>query len=104
MDRGRLGVLMLGCHDQQGVQGGPPFPGQALHNLLFNGVQVALQVTRSGWLVAYKGVDDLAHVKGMQLQLLQDSRKGMCGLCNEKDKSAQHEAEEDGVGRGGVGG
>lgn len=86
---------MLGCHDQQGVQGRPPFPGQALHNLLFNGVQVAFQVTRRGGLVAYEGVDDLAHVEGVQLQLLQDSWEGMCGLCSAKDKSALSEAKEE---------
>lgn len=59
---------------------------------------MALQVTRSGRLIAYKRVNDLAHVKGVQLQLLQDSRKGVSSLCNEsasqcKVKGLQERAE-----------
>ena len=48
---------------------------------------MAFQVTWSGWLITYKRVNDLAHVKGMQLQLLQDSWKGVCDLCSEQNKS-----------------
>ena len=67
-------------HDEQRIQSGTLSPGHGLQDLLLDGEKVPPDVARHGGLVTYKGVDDLAQVKGVQLQQVQDGWEYHCRL------------------------
>ena len=75
-------------HDEQGVQRGTLSPGHGFKDLLLDGEEVAPDVARHGGLVSHKGVDDLAQVKGVQLQQVQDGWEHHCRL---RSRSGHHE-------------
>ena len=67
-------------HDEQGVQRGALSPGHGFQDLFLNGEEVPPDVARHGGLVPHKGVDDLAQVKGVQFQQVQDGWEHHCWL------------------------